>query len=73
MVARFYTFDPYYAPGMRRASDGGLFPTWWIYGVAALAIAASALRPVSTRGANLLACAVLLVCALTAFAMYGGH
>jgi hypothetical protein len=73
MVARFYTFDPYYAPALRRASDGGLSPTWWIYVIAALAIAAAALRRVSTRGANSLACAVLLVCALTAFAMYGGH
>ena len=73
VVARFYTFDPYYAPGLRRASEGGLFPAWWIYGLAALAVAAAGLARVSPRGANALACAVLLVSALTAFAIHAGH
>jgi len=73
VVARFYTFDPYYAPGLRRASDGGIFPAWWVYGVAAACVAAAALARTGFRAASLLSAAALLVTAITSWAMYAGH
>ena len=30
VVARFLSYDPYYAPYLRRMSDGGILPGWWI-------------------------------------------
>ena len=29
VVARFLSYDPYYAPYLRRMSDGGILPGWW--------------------------------------------
>ena len=38
VAARFYTADPYYAPTLRRYSDGGLVAPAWIFALAALAL-----------------------------------
>lgn len=73
VVARFSTFDPYYLPTLRRASDGGLFPPWWVYGLAVAAVAAGALTWIAPRIGKTLAVPVLLVCLVTAWAMYAGH
>ena len=42
VIARFYAFDPYYAPFERRMSDGGAVAGMWIVLVVACAIAAAA-------------------------------
>jgi hypothetical protein len=44
VVARFLTYDPYYAPSLRRMSDGGLFSPWWIGLLALAAVVAAAVR-----------------------------
>jgi hypothetical protein len=46
--ARFYTYDPYYLPTLRRYSDGGAVPAGWILGMLAVSIVvgtSSRLRP----------------------------
>jgi hypothetical protein len=83
VVARFYSFDDYYLPSLRRFSDGGTPSPPWIYALAAAAgaIAASAAvvrvaapnhlnaRDV-TRGLSAL---ILILCAYTAFIQGIGH
>src|SRR5919197_799209 len=46
VVARFYTYDPYFAPSLRRYSDGGAVSVGWIFVVfvAAVAVGILALR-----------------------------
>lgn len=68
MIARYYTFDPYYAPTLRRMSDGGLVAAWWIYALAGVA-AASALA----RRLHPLAVVSLVLCILTLLAESAGH
>jgi hypothetical protein len=64
VVARFYTFDPYYAPALRRMSDGGLVAPGLIYVLIAAAVVVAALMmkwpPAAPAGALLLVCAALL-------------
>jgi hypothetical protein len=73
VVARYYAFDSYYLPGLRRFSDGGAVPSIWLYGViSAAVVAAFAIRrrPSTAPGLTPL---VLLVCAVTALAEGTGH
>jgi hypothetical protein len=72
MVARFYTFDPYYAPTLRRASDQGGFSPLWVWTVAALAVASATLSLARPR-LGFLNAPVLLLCGLTAWIVYFGH
>jgi len=43
VVARWYSFDPYYAPTLRRHSDDGFVSGVWIVALVGLALAAAAL------------------------------
>jgi hypothetical protein len=43
VVARFYSFDPYYAPELRRMSDGGLVAPGLIYVLIVATVAVVAL------------------------------
>ena len=73
VLARFYTYDPYYAPTLRRMSDDGLVADSWVYMLVGLALLAGALvriRPRAGLGATAL---VLLLSAVTALAEGGGH
>jgi hypothetical protein len=73
VLARFYSYDPYYAPTLRRMSDEGLVPDSWVYllmGLALLAAVVSRIRPRVGLGATAL---VLLLSAVTALAEGGGH
>jgi hypothetical protein len=48
MTTRFYTYDPYYLPTLRRYSDGGAVPAGWILSMLAVSIVvgvSSRLRP----------------------------
>lgn len=40
VTARFFTYDPYYFPTLRRYSDGGILPLWWVLVVSGLAVLA---------------------------------
>ena len=73
VTAHFYTYDPYYAPTLRRYADGGFFAPAWIYGVAAAAGACglvAARRP--AVGAPAVGLAVLL-CFVTFLFTGTGH
>ena len=73
VVARFLSFDPYYAPTLRRMSDGGLVPSSWLVAVVAAALAAVVLLRLRPRAGLIVGAGVLLLCALTAVAESGGH
>jgi hypothetical protein len=72
VVARFYSFDPYYAPALRRMSDGGLVAPGLIYALIAVAIVVAALMtrwPAAAPAGALL----LVVSAVVALAEDAGH
>ena len=65
-LARWYAFDPYYLPSLRRYSTNTVHGPWIVgLGIAAL-LAAGVGRPWPRAGA-LASAAVLLACALTAW------
>lgn len=68
MVAHWLSFDPYYAPGLRRYADGGVHGGW-VAAVAAAGIVAAALTRLVPRLGAALAAVVLLVEALTVYVM----
>jgi hypothetical protein len=72
VVARFYTFDPYYAPYLRRMSDGGLVAPGLIYLLIAAAVIVAALMK-KWRSAAPLGAALLLFSALLALVEGAGH
>lgn len=73
VVARFYAFDPYYAPTLRRASEDGAVSPWWVFALCAAAVAtAVAVRVRPLFGAVSTALVVGLT-GLTALAERGGH
>lgn len=72
VVARYYSYDPYYAPTLRRMSDGVVAGSWIILVVVFAAGAAwSALR--TPRLGLGLTSAVSWLSAITALAMGTGH
>jgi len=73
LLARFYTFDPYYLPTLRRISDQGLLSPVLVYLVVALAVGVALLSgrwPAVTR---YLGPPIVLAAALLAFFAGGGH
>ena len=73
MTARFYTFDSYYLPTLRRMSDGGFVPALWIFALVGLTIIAVVVTYLR-RGPGLrLAAALLVVCAITTLYEGAGH
>lgn len=66
VIARWYTFDPYYLPTLRRYADGGVTGSWIsVLSIAAIAAALLAIR--FPRGGAVWVSVVLLVSALTAW------
>jgi hypothetical protein len=73
VVARFYTYDPYYAPTLRRMSEDGFVAGWWVFALVSMSLLAGVLATARTR-LGMTACLVVLVLsALTAIAEGGGH
>ncbi len=74
VTARFYTYDPYYAPSLRRYSDGGLVAPWWILALLGLALAAGiATRRRPRSGAGAASILVLLLLLATGLVTGAGH
>jgi hypothetical protein len=73
MLARFYSFDPYYLPTLRRMSDGGLVSPALVYLVLVLSFGAAALIRMRPRAGSLLAAPAVLACAFLTVVMPGGH
>ena len=72
MVAHFFTYDPYFAPELRRYSDGGAVPLGWVVFVAIVAAATGALAYFQPRAGAVVTCLVLLLILLTTV-FTGGH
>ena len=72
-VARFYTFDPYYLPTMRRMSEGGAVAGWWIVALVVAAALAAVLTRFEPKTGLLLTSPVLVLSALTAAFEGAGH
>jgi hypothetical protein len=72
LVARFYSFDPYFAPTLRRFSEGGVAAPW-VYSLVALALVAAVLPWTRPRAGLGLTVLVLPLVAVTAFATGLGH
>jgi hypothetical protein len=73
VLARFYSYDPYYAPTLRRISDDGLVPDSWVYLLVGLALLAAVLVRIRPRAGLSATALVLLLSALTALAEGSGH
>ena len=72
-LARFYAYDPYYAPTLRRASEGGFVASEWMVGLVILSLVAAAITWRRPRPGLYLAAVTLLISAVTALAVRGGH
>jgi hypothetical protein len=66
MIARYYTFDSYYAPDLQRYSEGGFSPLW-VYGLSLVAVATSLLTLRRARIGFACSAVVMLLCVFTAF------
>jgi hypothetical protein len=73
VVARYLSYDPYYAPVRRRMSEGGVLPAWWIILVAGLAILAAARARHDPRTSLLIAAAAMVVAGPTILVAGLGH
>jgi hypothetical protein len=68
LIARWYSFDPYYLPTLRRYADGGIHGAW-IVAVTMAAVGAGMLTLARPRPGCVVSVVVLLVEALTVFAL----
>jgi hypothetical protein len=73
LVARYNTYDDYYLPTLRRASDDGLLPPELVYGLAALAVGTGLLAAARPRVGLTLAAPTMLACGLFAWVAFAGH
>ncbi|MGH3102772.1 MAG: hypothetical protein ACRDN6_01575 [Gaiellaceae bacterium] len=73
MTGRFYSFDPYYAPTLRRMSDGGFVAPWWFFTLLACSLLAGVLTKARPRVGSSVVAVVVPLCAVTAIAMGLGH
>jgi general stress protein CsbA len=73
VVARFYTYDPYYLPTLRRMSDGGAVAGRWVAFVCAAAAVAALTSRVRPRTGSFLTVAVLILCFGTVVFEGAGH
>jgi hypothetical protein len=73
VLVRFYAFDPYYAPSLRRFSEGGLVAPGLVYVLALIALVTAAVTRARPRFGRAATAVVLVVCAVAALAEAGGH
>jgi uncharacterized membrane protein YbaN (DUF454 family) len=73
LVAFFFTYDPYFAPHLRRYSDGGAVPGHWIAIVAAVAVAVGVLTGLRPRVGAAMTSAVVFIVIVTTVLAGDGH
>ncbi len=72
-VAFYFTYDPYYAPTLRRYCDGGAVAGRWIAVVAAVAVADGVLTRLQPPMGRVVTSAVVLVVLVTTVFAGDGH
>jgi hypothetical protein len=73
LLARFFSFDAYYAPGQRRMSDDGLVSLGLVVALVGACVGVALLLPRRPRIGAVLTAPVLLLVAGTALAAGAGH
>src|SRR5438093_7441124 len=73
MLARFYTYDPYYLPTLRRYSDGGAVPAAWIFSILAVSIVVGISTRVRPRTGSMASALILPLVLLTFLFASDGH
>jgi hypothetical protein len=73
VLARYLAYDPNYLPTLRRMSDGGIVPPWWVGFIVVLALGSAALTRIEARAALLGVSAVMFFGAFTALLTGAGH
>jgi hypothetical protein len=73
LVAFFFNYDPYYAPTLRRYSDGGLVSGGWIAFLAVSALGAAVLTRFRPPGGAALSAVLLLFVLGTTVIVPAGH
>jgi hypothetical protein len=73
LVARFYTFDPYYLPTLRRFSEDGMLSPVLVFCVVAFAVGAALLTRANQRVGAALSAFAIFACAFFALVLVGGH
>ena len=73
VLARWYGFDPYYTPTLRRHSEGGVVSGVWIVALVSMALGAAALTRLLPRAGAIATGVVLALCVITAVAVGLGH
>ena len=73
LVARFYSFDPYYLPTLHRFSEDGMLPPVLVFCVVALAVGAAVLTLVRRRAGAALSVFAIVACAFFSLVVVGGH
>jgi hypothetical protein len=73
MVTRFYTYDPYYLPTLRRYSDGGAVSPGWIFTMLGVSIAVGTLTRLRPRAGGIATALLLLLLLFTSGIASDGH
>jgi hypothetical protein len=73
LVARYFSYDPYYAPDLQRFSEASSFPGWWFALLVGLGLSAAALSRRDVRMGLVLAGIVMFLAGPTMFVIGLGH
>ena len=73
VVSAYFTPDPYFAPNLRRYSEGGAVPAYWMLLLSGAAVAVAVLSSIRPNEGMLTTAVVLLACMITLFFMGTGH
>jgi hypothetical protein len=73
VTATVYTYDPYYAPALRRYADGGSVPVTWIFALLAISFAVAAFTWRWPREGGWITAITMFVWAVTLVFAGDGH
>ena len=73
VTTRFYTYDPYYLPSLRRYSDDGAAGADWILGMLAAALVVGGLARLLPRVGSIGTACILPLLAMTSLLASAGH
>jgi hypothetical protein len=73
VTTRFYTYDPYYLPSLRRYSDDGAASADWILGMLAAALVVGVLTRLLPRAGSVATACLLPLLLLTSLLASAGH